>query len=159
MRIEFQVNGTAVAAEVEPRTSLVDFLRDTLQLTGTHIGCEHGVCGACTVIVGGAAVRSCLMLAVQAEGEKVITVEGLSNDEALTPLQAAFRKHHALQCGFCTPGMLTTAHALLTQEPKADADRVRAVLSGNLCRCTGYIPIVEAVLEARAAYADEEVTS
>ena len=159
MRIEFQVNGTAVAAEVEPRTSLVDFLRDTLRLTGTHIGCEHGVCGACTVIVGGDAVRSCLMLAVQAEGEKVITVEGLSNDEALTPLQAAFRKHHALQCGFCTPGMLTTAHALLTQEPKADADRVRAVLSGNLCRCTGYIPIVEAVLEARAAYADEQVTS
>ena len=159
MRIEFQVNGTAVAAEVEPRTSLVDFLRDTLRLTGTHIGCEHGVCGACTVIVGGAAVRSCLMLAVQAEGEKVVTVEGLSNDDALTPLQAAFRKHHALQCGFCTPGMLTTAHALLSHEPKADADRVREVLSGNLCRCTGYIPIVEAVLEARAAYADEEVTS
>lgn len=159
MRIEFQVNGTAVAAEVEPRTSLVDFLRDTLRLTGTHIGCEHGVCGACTVIVSGAAVRSCLMLAVQAEGEKVITVEGLSNDDALTPLQAAFRKHHALQCGFCTPGMLTTAHALLSHEPKADAKRVREVLSGNLCRCTGYIPIVEAVLEARAAYADEEVTS
>ena len=158
MRVEFQVNGTAVAAEVEPRTSLVDFLRDTLRLTGTHIGCEHGVCGACTVIVGGDAVRSCLMLAVQAEGEKIITVEGLSNDEALPPLQAAFRKHHALHCGFCTPGMLTTAHALLTQEPKADADRVRAVLSGNLCRCTGYIPIVEAVLEARAAYADEEAT-
>ncbi len=159
MRIELRVNGTAVAAEVEPRTSLVDFLRDTLRLTGTHIGCEHGVCGACTVIVNGAAVRSCLMLAVQAEGEKVITVEGLSNDDALTPLQAAFRKHHALQCGFCTPGMLTTAHALLSHEPKADADRVREVLSGNLCRCTGYIPIVEAVLEARAAYADEEVTS
>ena len=159
MRVEFQVNGTAVAAEVEPRTSLVDFLRDTLRLTGTHIGCEHGVCGACTVIVGGDAVRSCLMLAVQAEGEKVITVEGLSNDEALTPLQAAFRKHHALQCGFCTPGMLTTAHALLSHEPKADADRVREVLSGNLCRCTGYIPIVEAVLEARAAYGGEEATS
>ncbi len=159
MRIELQVNGTAVAAEVEPRTSLVDFLRDTLRLTGTHIGCEHGVCGACTVIVNGAAVRSCLMLAVQAEGEKVITVEGLSNDDALTPLQAAFRKHHALQCGFCTPGMLTTAHALLSHEPKADADRVREVLSGNLCRCTGYIPIVEAVLEARAAYGDEEVNS
>lgn len=159
MRIELQVNGTAVAAEVEPRTSLVDFLRDTLRLTGTHIGCEHGVCGACTVIVGGAAVRSCLMLAVQAEGEKVITVEGLSNDDALTPLQAAFRKHHALQCGFCTPGMLTTAHALLSHEPNADADRVREVLSGNLCRCTGYIPIVEAVLAARAAYADEEPTS
>ncbi len=159
MRIELQVNGTAVAAEVEPRTSLADFLRDTLRLTGTHIGCEHGVCGACTVIVNGAAVRSCLMLAVQAEGEKVITVEGLSNDDALTPLQAAFRKHHALQCGFCTPGMLTTAHALLSHEPKADADRVREVLSGNLCRCTGYIPIVEAVLEARAAYGDEEVNS
>ncbi len=159
MRIELQVNGTAVAAEVEPRTSLADFLRDTLRLTGTHIGCEHGVCGACTVIVGGAAMHSCLMLAVQAEGEKVITVEGLSNDDALTPLQAAFRKHHALQCGFCTPGMLTTAHALLSHEPKADADRVREVLSGNLCRCTGYIPIVEAVLEARAAYGDEEVNS
>ncbi len=159
MRIELQVNGTAVAAEVEPRTSLADFLRDTLRLTGTHIGCEHGVCGACTVIVGGAAVHSCLMLAVQAEGEEVITVEGLSNDDALTPLQAAFRKHHALQCGFCTPGMLTTAHALLSHEPKADADRVREVLSGNLCRCTGYIPIVEAVLEARAAYGDEEVNS
>lgn len=159
MRIELQVNGTAVVAEVEPRTNLADFLRDTLRLTGTHIGCEHGVCGACTVIVSGAAVHSCLMLAVQAEGEKVITVEGLSNDDALTPLQAAFRKHHALQCGFCTPGMLTTAHALLSHEPKADADRVREVLSGNLCRCTGYIPIVEAVLEARAAYADEEVTS
>ena len=110
-------------------------------------------------VVNGAAVRSCLMLAVQAEGEKVITVEGLSNDDALTPLQAAFRKHHALQCGFCTPGMLTTAHALLSHEPKADADRVREVLSGNLCRCTGYIPIVEAVLEARAAYGDEEVNS
>jgi carbon-monoxide dehydrogenase small subunit len=99
------------------------------------------------------------MLAVQAEGEEVVTVEGLSNDDALTPLQAAFRKHHALQCGFCTPGMLTTAHALLTHEPKADADRVREVLSGNLCRCTGYIPIIDAVLEARAAYGDEEVTS
>lgn len=159
MRIELQVNGTAVAAEVEPRTSLADFLRDTLRLTGTHIGCEHGVCGACTVIVNGAAVHSCLMLAVQAEGENVVTVEGLSNDDALTPLQAAFRKHHALQCGFCTPGMLTSAHALLSHEPNADADRVREVLSGNLCRCTGYIPIVEAVLEARAAYGDDEVTS
>ena len=159
MRIELQVNGTAVAAEVEPRTSLADFLRDTLRLTGTHIGCEHGVCGACTVIVNGAAVHSCLMLAVQAEGENVVTVEGLSNDDALTPLQAAFRKHHALQCGFCTPGMLATAHALLSHEPNADADRVREVLAGNLCRCTGYIPIVEAVLEARAAYGDEEVTS
>ena len=120
------------------------------------MGCEHGVCGACTVIVNGEAVRACLMLAVQAEGTHVVTVEGLSDDEALSPLQAAFRRNHALQCGFCTPGMITTAHALLSAEPDADADRVREVLSGNICRCTGYIPIVEAVLEARAAYADGE---
>jgi carbon-monoxide dehydrogenase small subunit len=102
--------------------------------------------------VDGAAVRACLMLAVQAEGAKVTTVEGISNDDALSPLQASFRKHHALQCGFCTPGMLTTAHALLTEEPDADKDRIREVLSGNLCRCTGYIPIVEAVYQARGAY-------
>ncbi len=125
------------------------------KLTGTHLGCEHGVCGACTVIVDGAAVRSCLMLAVQADGASIVTVEGLSNGEDLSPLQAAFRKHHALQCGFCTPGILTTAHALLTEEPDADADRIREVLSGNICRCTGYIPIVEAVLDARAAYGHE----
>src|SRR6202047_2114664 len=115
-------------------------------------GCGHGVCGACTVLVDGAAVRACLMLAVQADGVEVVTVEGLSYDDRLTPLQASFRKHHALQCGFCTPGMITPAHALLTQEPDCDAARVREVLSGNLCRCTGYISIVEAVLEARAAY-------
>ena len=123
-----------------------------LGLTGTHLGCEHGVCGACTVIVDGQAVRSCLTLAVQADGERITTVEGLSPEAGLSPLQAAFRKHHALQCGFCTPGMVTTAHALLSEEPDADADRVREVLSGNICRCTGYVPIVEAVLEARAAY-------
>jgi aerobic-type carbon monoxide dehydrogenase small subunit (CoxS/CutS family) len=152
MRVCFEVNGKAVKVEVEPRTHLADCLRDVLRLTGTHLGCEHGVCGACTVIVDGAAVRSCLVLAVQAEGSSVLTVEGLSTEDALTPLQTAFRKHHALQCGFCTPGMLTTAHALLTEEPDADADRIREVLSGNLCRCTGYIGIVEAVLEARPAY-------
>ena len=152
MQVNFQLNGEPVAVDVEPRLHLADCLREVLRLTGTHLGCEHGVCGACTVIVDGAAVRSCLLLAVQAEGSSVVTVEGLSEDEALTPLQAAFRKHHALQCGFCTPGMLMTAHALLTEEPDADADRIRSVLSGNLCRCTGYIPIVEAVLEARAAY-------
>ena len=152
MKVEFEVNGKAVAVEVDPRLSLADCLRSELGLTGTHLGCEHGVCGACTVIVNGAAVRSCLMLAVQAAGETVVTVEGLSNDEALTPLQASFRKHHALQCGFCTPGMVTTAHALLTHEPNADEERVRDVLSGNICRCTGYIPIVEAVLEARGSY-------
>src|SRR5437899_1605685 len=111
-----------------------------------------GVSGVCDGIVDGAAVRSCLMLAVQAEGAEVVTVEGLSNDADLTPLQKAFRRHHALQCGFCTPGMITTAHALLSEEPNCDAARVREVLSGNLCRCTGYIPIVEAVLDARAAY-------
>ena len=156
MLINFEVNGEAVELEVEPRLSLADCLRDNLHLTGTHLGCEHGVCGACTVIVNGEAVRSCLMLAVQADGENVVTVEGLSDDAALTPLQTAFRKHRALQCGFCTPGIITTAHALLSEEPNADAGRVREVLSGNLCRCTGYIPIVEAVLAARAAYGDSQ---
>jgi aerobic-type carbon monoxide dehydrogenase small subunit (CoxS/CutS family) len=152
MRVRFEVNGEATEVDVEPRVHLADCLREMLRLTGTHLGCEHGVCGACTVIVDGAAVRSCLILAAQAEGCSVVTVEGLSTEDALTPLQTAFRKHHALQCGFCTPGMLTTAHALLTAEPDANADRIREVLSGNLCRCTGYIGIVEAVLEARAAY-------
>ena len=155
MRVEFDLNGEAVAADVEPRTSLADCLRDNLGKTGTHLGCEHGVCGACTVLVNGTAVRSCLMLAVQAGGEKVVTIEGLSGDE-LSPLQASFRKHHALQCGFCTPGFITTAHALLSHEPEADEDRIRDALSGNLCRCTGYIPIIQAVLEARAFYADRE---
>ena len=152
MKVAFEVNGKALEVDVEPRLSLADCLRDVLGLTGTHLGCEHGVCGACTVIVDGEAVRSCLTLAVQVAGENIVTVEGLSRDDDLTPLQAAFRRHHALQCGFCTPGMVTTAHALLSEEPNADADRVREVLSGNICRCTGYVPIVEAVLEARAAY-------
>ena len=146
------VDGRTYSLRLEPRHTLLDALREECGLTGTHMGCEHGVCGACTVIVDGAAVRSCLMLAVQAEGSKVVTVEGLSNDTDLTPLQKSFRKHHALQCGFCTPGMITTAHALLSEEPDCDAARVREVLSGNLCRCTGYISIVEAVLDARAAY-------
>jgi carbon-monoxide dehydrogenase small subunit len=152
MSIAFHLNGAPVSADVEPRTTLADCIRHHLHQTGTHVACEHGVCGACTVIVDGAAIRSCLMLAVQAEGSEVVTVEGLSNDEDLTPLQKAFRKHHALQCGFCTPGMITTAHALLTHEPDADEERIREVLSGNICRCTGYIPIVEAVMEARASY-------
>jgi aerobic-type carbon monoxide dehydrogenase small subunit (CoxS/CutS family) len=152
MTVRFEVNGKPVAVDVEPRMTLVDCLRHELRLTGTHVGCEHGVCGACTVLVDGAAQRACLILAVQAEGSRITTIEGLSSDEALTPLQASFRRHHALQCGFCTPGMITTAHALLSEEPDADADRVREVLSGNICRCTGYISIVEAVLDARAAY-------
>ena len=153
MRVAFELNGKRVAVDVPERTTLVDCIRHHLMQTGTHVGCEHGVCGACTVIVDGAAVRACLMLAVQAEGAQVTTVEGLSHEDALTPLQAAFRKHHALQCGFCTPGMLTTAHALLSEEPHADKERIREVLSGNLCRCTGYIAIVDAVYEARSAYA------
>jgi carbon-monoxide dehydrogenase small subunit len=152
MNIVFEVNGRRVELQVEPRTTLVDCLRHELRLTGTHVGCAHGVCGACTVIVNGAAVRSCLILAVQVDNAKVITIEGLSDDQALTPLQAAFRKHFALQCGFCTPGILITAHALLTEEPSASEDRIRHVLSGNFCRCTGYISIIQAVLAARAAY-------
>src|SRR5262249_57446755 len=119
---------------VGPGWWLGDGLGVELKLTGRHVGCEHGVCGACTVIVDGAAVRSCLMLAAQADGVEIVTIEGLSNDEQLSPLQASFRRHHALQCGFCTPGILTTAHALLSEEPDADADRVREVLSGNVCR-------------------------
>jgi carbon-monoxide dehydrogenase small subunit len=152
MPTKFEVNRKTVEVSVEPRMTLADCLRQVLRLTGTHIGCEHGVCGACTVLLDGEAVRSCLMLAVQAEGHSVTTIEGLSNDDELTPLQKSFRKHHALQCGFCTPGMIITAHALLSEEPDCDADRVREVLSGNLCRCTGYISIVEAVLDARSAY-------
>ena len=152
----FTVNGERVEVNLEPRTSLADCLRRELKLTGTHVGCEHGVCGACTVIVDGAAVRSCLMLAAQADGVEIVTIEGLSNDEQLSPLQASFRRHHALQCGFCTPGILTTAHALLSEEPDADADRVREVLSGNVCRCTGYVSIVEAILDARQAYTSRE---
>jgi carbon-monoxide dehydrogenase small subunit len=152
MPVQFEVNGRPVRVDVPARMTLADCLRQHLKLTGTHLGCEHGVCGACTVIVDGQAVRACLMLAVQAEGAKVVTVEGLSLDDELTPLQMAFKKHHALQCGFCTPGMITTLHALLSEEPHADEERIRDVLSGNLCRCTGYIPIVEAAMEARAAY-------
>jgi aerobic-type carbon monoxide dehydrogenase small subunit (CoxS/CutS family) len=152
----FTVNGAEVSVSVEPRTSLADCLRRELKLTGTHLGCEHGVCGACTVIVDGAAVRSCLMLAAQADGCEIVTVEGLSDGNKLGPLQAAFRKHHALQCGYCTPGILTTAHALLSDEPDADAARIRDVLSGNICRCTGYTSIIDAVLEARSAYRKRE---
>ena len=157
MIVSFHVNGGSQQVDVEPRTTLADCLRHDLRLTGTHVGCAHGVCGACTVLVDDAPVRGCLVLAVQVDGGRVTTIEGLSNDEALSPLQASFRKHHALQCGFCSPGMVTTAHALLTAEPDADADRIRDVLSGNLCRCTGYIPIVEAVLDARVHYRKPDV--
>ena len=152
MKVDFTVNGAAMSADVTPRMTLADCLRHELHLTGTHVGCEHGVCGACTVIVNGDAVRGCLMLAVQAQGASVTTVEGLSLEQGLTPLQEAFKHHHALQCGFCTPGMLTTLHALLSEEPDASEERIRDVISGNICRCTGYVPIIEAALEARASY-------
>jgi carbon-monoxide dehydrogenase small subunit len=153
MKISRTVNGQAHTADVAARTTLADFLRHGLQLTGTHVACEHGVCGACTIIVNGEAMRSCLMLAVQANGAAITTVEGLADGDTLSPLQQSFKEHHALQCGFCTPGMLTTLHALLSQEPNASEERIRDVLSGNLCRCTGYIPIVEAALAARPHYA------
>jgi aerobic-type carbon monoxide dehydrogenase small subunit (CoxS/CutS family) len=152
MRAILNVNGKTHDVEVEPRLTLVDCLRHELGLTGTHVGCEHGVCGACTVMVDGRPARACLMLAVQADGSQIETVESLADGETLAPLQTSFRRHHALQCGFCTPGMLMTAHALLAAEPDCDEQRIREALSGNLCRCTGYIGIVEAVLEARAAY-------
>lgn len=151
MEVAFELNGVPVSIEVEPRMTLADCIRDGFQQTGTHLACEHGVCGACTVLLNGEAIRSCLVFAVQVNGQKILTIEGLSGDE-LSPLQAEFRKHHALQCGFCTPGFITTAHALLSEEPDADEERVREVLSGNICRCTGYVPIVAAVLAARAHY-------
>ena len=146
--VSLTLNGTTVAHEVEPRQTLADFLRERCGLTATHLGCEHGACGACTVIVDGAAVRACLMLTVQVEGASVVTIEGLSSEEALTPLQTAFRKHHALQCGFCTPGMLMTLTEFLRDHPDPREAEVREALSGNLCRCTGYQGIVDAALAA-----------
>jgi carbon-monoxide dehydrogenase small subunit len=135
---------------VEPRLLLSDFLRDTLGLTGTHVGCEHGVCGACTVLMDGHSVRSCLMLAVQANGCQITTVEGLGTPEALNALQTEFREHHGLQCGFCTPGMLMTGEDLLRKFPLATDEEIREALSGNLCRCTGYQNIVAAIRSAAA---------
>lgn len=148
--IEVSVNGVTYEEAVEPRRLLADFLRDDLGLTGTHLGCEHGVCGACTVLVNGESVRSCLMLAVQADGADVLTVEGLAQNGKLHPLQEAFWEHHALQCGFCTPGMLLTAYELLQSGGQPDAVTVRKAISGNLCRCTGYQNIVSAVQAAAA---------
>ena len=144
--ISMLVNGVVHSGSVEARCTLSDFLRDDLDLTGTHVGCEHGVCGACTVIINGQLARSCLTLAVQADGCAVQTVEGLAQGDALHPLQIAFKAHHALQCGFCTPGFLITAAHLLEREPHPDEQQVREWLSGNLCRCTGYQSIVDAVL-------------
>jgi len=149
--ISLRVNGLMVEAEVEVRVSLADFLRGQLGLTGTHLGCEHGVCGACTLIVDQRSVRSCLMLAVQADGSDVETVESLGTADAMSPLQQAFSDHHALQCGFCTPGMLMTLEAYLRDHPAPTRADIRDVLSGNLCRCTGYQGIVDAALQAAQA--------
>jgi carbon-monoxide dehydrogenase small subunit len=150
-RIKLAVNGNEVEREVETRMTLADFLRLELELTGTHLGCEHGVCGACTVLVDGQSVRSCLMLAVQANGRQVTTVEGLAADGALNPLQRAFWENHGLQCGFCTPGMLTTLTEFLKHNPDPTEAQVRDAISGNICRCTGYQSIVASALAAARA--------
>ena len=146
--IRLTVNGRTYEHTVEVRMTLADFLRDELNLTGTHLGCEHGICGACTILFDGEAVRSCLLLAVQADGASLMTVEGLAEGEALHPLQQAFHEHHALQCGFCTPGFLMTAVAFLRETQDPTKAQVREAISGNLCRCTGYAPIVQAILQA-----------
>jgi carbon-monoxide dehydrogenase small subunit len=157
MEISFSVNGERARLDVEPRRTLADVLRDTCGLTGTHLGCEHGVCGACTVLVDGEPVRACLMFAVQADGSSVATVEGLAGtDGALHPLQEAFVEKHGLQCGFCTPGMLMSALHLLDTQPGADRETIREEMSGNICRCTGYQGIVDAVESAREALAVPE---
>jgi carbon-monoxide dehydrogenase small subunit len=145
------VNGETRSAEAEPRMTLADFLRDELRLTGTHLGCEHGVCGACTILLDGSSVRSCLMLAVQAEGASIETVEGLANGDDLHPIQEAFWAEHALQCGFCTPGFLMTAVELRRENPDPSEEEVRQAIAGNLCRCTGYVNIIKAVRSAAAS--------
>ncbi|HWD43011.1 MAG TPA: (2Fe-2S)-binding protein [Actinomycetota bacterium] len=149
--IELRVNGRPLRGSAEPRTTLADFLRDELGLTGTHLGCEHGVCGACTILLDGRSVRSCLLFAVQAEGAELRTVEGLADpDGPLHPIQEAFSEHHGLQCGFCTPGFLMSVCELLADDPDPDEQEIREYLSGNLCRCTGYQNIVVAVQAAAA---------
>jgi len=147
-RVRLTVNGQTVDRSVDVRRSLADFLRDDLALTGTHVGCEHGGCGACTVLVDGDSARSCLLLAVQLDGATVTTIEGLTPAAGLSPLQEAFRECHGLQCGFCTPGMIMVAHELLTRTAAPTAAEIREALSGNLCMCTGYVNIVRAVSRA-----------
>jgi len=144
------VNGKTYERSVEARMTLADFLRDELALTGTHVGCEHGVCGACTILMNGEAIRSCLTLAVQTDGSRLMTVEGIARPEELHPLQTAFQERHALQCGFCTPGFLMTAYAFLKETPAPTEAQVREAIAGNICRCTGYLPITQAILDAAA---------
>jgi aerobic carbon-monoxide dehydrogenase small subunit len=152
--ITLKVNGFERTASVEPRRSLVDFLRHDLGFVGTHVGCEHGVCGACTIMLDGQTVRSCLLFAAQSDGAEIITIEGIGTDEALHPLQLAFQQHHALQCGFCTPGMILAAIELLRDNADPSEEEIRIGLSGNLCMCTGYVNIVRAV---RAAAQGEKI--
>jgi aerobic carbon-monoxide dehydrogenase small subunit len=157
--ITLRINGATYAGEAEPRKTLADFIREDCGLTGTHLGCEHGVCGACTILMDGEAVRSCLLFAVQAEGAELMTVEGLADGDRLHPIQQAYWDHHALQCGFCTPGFLITTYAFLRDNPKPTEREIREGLAGNLCRCTGYQNIVKAVAaagEMRAAGAEFE---
>jgi carbon-monoxide dehydrogenase small subunit len=158
--IEITINGRRRRATVEPRLTLADFLRERLQLTGTHLGCEHGVCGACTVLLDGEAVRSCLVFAVQADGAEVTTVEGAAApDGTLSAVQAAFREHHGLQCGFCTPGFVISATAFLRDNPEPTDEQIRDALSGNLCRCTGYQGILKAVASAAVTIANSATTN
>ena len=159
VRITLTLNGRLVAGEAEPRMQLADFLRHVLHAYGTHVGCEHGICGACTVLVDGRAVRSCLIYAVQVDGCRIETIEGLNrNTQGLTDLQEAFRRHHALQCGFCTPGILMSATQFLSEHPQPSEDDVRYMLSGHLCRCTGYAGMVEAILETARQRATKAAT-
>ncbi len=151
LRVRLTVNGAPVEREVEARLSLADFLRQDLGLTGTHVGCEHGVCGACTVLLDGRSARSCLLLAAQLDGARVTTIEGLTPAEGPSPLQEAFRACHAMQCGFCTPGMIVASTELLTATPAPDEAEIREALAGNLCMCTGYVNIVRAVTAASRA--------
>jgi carbon-monoxide dehydrogenase small subunit len=157
MRVDVTINGEPRSAEVEPRTLLVDFIRTHLGLTGTHVGCDTTSCGACTVILDGKPVKSCTVLAVQAHGSELRTVEGLRQNGRLHPIQAAFKEHHGLQCGFCTPGMMLVGAALLEKNPAPSEEEIRWELSGNLCRCTGYMNIVEAIKAAGAGSAGDAV--
>jgi len=150
LAVRLTVNGRPVEHAVEARRSLADFLREDLALTGTHVGCEHGVCGACTVMVDGRSARACLLFAAQLDGRDVITIEGLTPADGLSPLQECFRACHAMQCGFCTPGMIVTATELLAQDPAPSTEAIREAISGNLCMCTGYVNIVRAIAQAAA---------
>ena len=155
LNVRLTVNGRPIEREVEPCRTLADLLREDLGLTGTHVGCEHGVCGACTILLDGRTARSCLLLAVQLEGATVTTIEGLTPEQGLSPIQEAFRACHGLQCGFCTPGMIVASHELLAENPAPSADEIRDALAGNLCMCTGYVNIVRTVERAAAAMRGE----